>query len=190
MNNGACKLKSLKKVTFAIAVLTVSLLSLPQSQAQTTSNAAAVTMTFAVSSSMTVAATPGSIVFTPTDSKNATASASIAIVTSWNLAVGGGNVFTVAYFASIPAALTNGTLNIPASDVFASVNSGAAAACTLANVNVAAGNPGAICPQIFGGIGVAAQGTHSDSLLLSLTSPTAFAVASYAGTITISAQAT
>ena len=183
-------MKFLRKVTFAIAVLTVSLLSLPQSRAQTTSNAAAVAMTFAVAGSMTVTATPGSIVFTPTDSKNATASASIAIVTSWNLAVGGGNVFTVAYFASIPAALTNGTLNIPASDVFASVNGGAATACTLANVNVAAGNPGAICPQIFGGIGVAAQGTHSDSLLLSLTSPTAFAVANYAGTITISAQAT
>ena len=183
-------MQALRKVTFAIAVLTPSLLSVLQSQAQTTSNAAAVTMTFAVNSSLTVAATPSSIVFTPTDSKNATASAAIAIVTSWNLAVGGGNVFTVAYFASIPAALTNGTLNIPASSVFGSVNGGAAAACTLANVNVAAGNPGAICPQIFGGIGVAGQGTHSDSLLLSLTSPTAFAVASYAGTITISAQAT
>ena len=190
MNNGAHKLKSSKKVTLAIAVLTLGLLSVPQSQAQTTSNAAAVTMTFVVNGSMTVAATPSSIVFTPTDSKNATASAAIAIVTSWNLAVGGGNVFTVAYFASIPAALTNGTLNIPASDVFASVNGGVAGACTLANVNVAAGNPGAICPQIFGGIGIAAQGTHSDSLLLSLTSPTAFAVANYAGTITISAQAT
>ena len=62
----------------------------------------------------------------------------------------------------------------------------------MANVNVAAGNPGAICPQIFGGIGVTAQGTHSDNLLLSLSSPTAFGVSAggYAGTITISAQAT
>jgi hypothetical protein len=183
-------LKILKKVTFVIALLTLSLMSGPQSQAQTTSNAAAVTLTFAVNSSMTVAATPSSIVFTSTDSKNATASAAIAVVTSWNLAVGGGNVFTAAYFASIPAALTNGTLNIPASSVFGSVNGGAAGACTLANVNVAAANPGAICLQIFGGIGVAAQGTHSDSLLLLLTSPTAFAVASYSGIITISAQAT
>jgi hypothetical protein len=183
-------LKFFGKVTLVIGALTLNLMSAAESQAQTTSNAAAVAMTFAVASSLTVTATPGSIVFTPTDSKNATASASIAIVTSWNLAVGGGNVFTVAYFASIPAALTNGTLNIPASDVFASVNGGAAAACTLANVNVAAGNPGAICPQIFGGIGVSAQGSHSDSILLSLTSPTVFAVANYAGTITISAQAT
>jgi hypothetical protein len=99
-------------------------------------------------------------------------------------------VFTVAYFATIAAALTDGILNIPSSDVFASINGGTAAACTLANVNVAAGNPGAICPQIFGGIGVTAQGTHSDSILLSLTSPTDFPVTSYAGTITISAQAT
>jgi len=185
-------LKVLKATAFVIAVLTLSLLSVPKGQAQTTSNAAAVTMTFAVNSSLTVAATPGSIVFTATDPKNAAASAPISIVTSWSLAVGGGNVFTVAYFASIPAALTDGTHNIPASDVFASINGGAAAACTLANVNVAAGNPGAICPQIFGGIGVTAQGTHSDSLLLSLTSSTAFPASTtgYAGTITISAQAT
>jgi hypothetical protein len=183
-------LNSVRKVTSVIAALTLSLMSVAPSQAQTTSNAAAVSMTFAVVGSMTVAATPGSIVFTATDSKNATASAPIAVVTSWNLAVGGGNVFTAAYFASIPAALTNGTLNIPASDVFASVNGGAAAACTLANVNVTAATPGAICPQIFGGIGVTAQGSHSDSILLSLTSPTAFSVANYSGTITISAQAT
>lgn len=192
MQNGAYNLKAFKILTFVIAALALILLSATQSKAQTTSNAAAVSMTFAVNSSMTVTATPGSIAFTSTDSKHASASAPIAVVTSWNLAVGGGNLFTVAYFASITAALTDGTLNIPASDVFASINSGTAAACTQANVNVAAGNPGAICPQIFGGIGVTAQGTHSDNLLLSLTSPTAFAVSAggYAGTITISAQAT
>src|ERR1700737_5239730 len=92
---------------FAVAVLMLSLLSGPQLQAQATSNAAAVTMTFAVNSSMTVAATPGSIVFTPTDAKNATASAAIAIVTSWNLAVGGGKGFTGAYFQTFPAPLRN-----------------------------------------------------------------------------------
>jgi hypothetical protein len=185
-------LKTFKNLTFVVAALALILLSVPQSKAQTTSNAAAVSITFAVNSSLTVAASPGSIVFTSTDSKHATASAPITVVTSWSLATGGGNVFTVAYFASIAAALTDGTLNIPASDVFASINSGTAAACTQANVNVAAGNPGAICPQIFGGIGVTAQGTHSDNLLLSLTSPTAFAASNggYAGTITISAQAT
>ena len=174
------------------AVVAMSLVSPAQSHAQTTSNAAAVSMTFAVASSLTVTATPSSIVFTRTNSRNATASAPITVVTSWNLAVGGGNVFTVAYFGTIAAALTDGTLNIPSSDVFASINGGTAAACTLANVNVAAANPGAICPQIFGGIGVTAQGTHSDSLLLSLSSTTAFPASTggYAGTITISAQAT
>jgi hypothetical protein len=187
---GAYIVEFFKKASFVMAVLTISLLSVPQSQAQTTSNAAAVTLVFAVSSSLTVAASPSSIVFTETDSKHATASAPISVVTSWNLTVGGGNVFTVAYFATINAALTNGTLNIPASAVLASVNGGTAAACTLANVNVAAGNPGAICPQIFGGIGVAAQGTHSDSILLSLSSASDFPVANYAGILTISAQAT
>jgi hypothetical protein len=185
-------LKTLKKVGFVVAALALSLLSIPRSKAQTTSNAAAVPMTFAVNSSLTVAATPGSIVFTSTAPNTATASSAITVVTSWNLATGGGNVFTVAYFASISAALTNGIVNIPTSEVFASINGGSAAACTLANVNVAAANPGAICPQIFGGIGVAAQGTHSDTLLLSLTSATAFpaSASSYAGAITISAQAT
>jgi hypothetical protein len=184
-------LKSHRKLTLVIAAVgALSLMSAATSQAQTTSNAAAVSMTFAVASSLTVTATPSSIVFTRTNSKNATASAPITVVTSWNLAVGGGNVFTVAYFGSIAAALTDGTLNIPSSDVFASINGGTAAACTLANVNVAAANPGAICPQIFGGIGVTAQGSHSDSILLSLTSLTAFPVTSYAVMITISAQAT
>ena len=183
-------MKFYRKVTFVIGALMLSLMSVSQSHAQTTSNAAAVAMTFAVASSLTITATPGSIVFTRTNSRNATASAPIAVVTSWNLAVGGGNVYTVAYFATIAAALTDGTLNIPSSDVFASINGGTAGACTLANVNVAAANPGAICPQIFGGIGVTAQGSHSDSILLSLTSPTDFPVTSYAGTITISAQAT
>jgi hypothetical protein len=183
-------LKLFRRVILVIAIVTLRLTSAPESQAQTTSNAAAVSMTFAVASSLTVAATPASIVFTRTNSRNATASAPIAVVTSWNLAVGGGNVFTVAYFATIAAALTDGTLNIPSSDVFASINGGIAAACTLANVNVAAANPGAICPQIFGGIGVTAQGSHSDSILLSLASLTDFHVTSYAGTITISAQAT
>jgi hypothetical protein len=183
-------LKVFRKLTLVISALTLNLMSVGQCQAQTTSNAAAVAMTFAVASSLTVTATPASIVFTRTNSRSATASAPIAVVTSWNLAVGGGNVFTVAYFATIAAALTDGTLNIPSSDVFASINGGTAAACTLVNVNVAAANPGAICPQIFGGIGVTAQGSHSDSILLSLTSPTDFPVTSYAGTITISAQAT
>jgi hypothetical protein len=183
-------LKFSKNVSLIIGALALNLMPVPQSQAQTTSNAAAVAMTFAVASSLTVTATPGSIVFTLANPRNATASAPISVVTSWNLAVGGGNVFTVAYFGSITAALTDGTLNIPSSDVFASINGGAAAACTLANVNVAAGNPGAICPQIFGGIGVTAQGSHSDSILLSLISTANFPVTSYAGTITISAQAT
>jgi hypothetical protein len=187
---GAFTLKFLRKIALVIAALTLSLMSAVQSQAQTASNAAAVSLTFAVASSLTVTATPGSIVFTRTSLRNATASAAIAVVTSWNLTVGGGNVFTVAYFGTIAAAMTDGTLNIPSSDVFASINGGTAAACTLANVNVAAGNPGAICPQIYGGIGIASQGSHSDTILLSLTSPTDFPVTSYTGTITISAQAT
>jgi hypothetical protein len=183
-------MKFFKKSTLVFAALLLSLFSVPQSKAQTTSNTAAVTMSFAVESSLTVAASPSSIVFTPTDARHATASAPIAVTTSWNLAVGGGNVFTVAYFSTNTAALTDGTLNIPTSNVLASVNSGTAAACTRADVNVAAANPGGICPEIFAGIGVTAQGTHSDTILLSLSSGADIPAATYAGTITISAQAT
>jgi hypothetical protein len=183
-------MKFFKKATFVLTALLLSLFSAPQSKAQTSSNAAAVTMSFAVESSLTVAASPSSIVFNPTDLRHATASAPIAVTTSWNLAVGGGNIFTVAYFSTNTAALTNGTLNIPTSNVLASINSGTATACTRADVNVAAGNPGGICPEIFAGIGVSAQGTHSDSILLLLSSGTDFPVANYTGTITISAQAT
>ena len=183
-------MKFFKQATFVLTALLLSLFSAPQSKAQTSSNAAAVTMSFAVESSLTVAASPSSIVFSPTDARHATASAPIAVTTSWNLAVGGGNVFTVAYFSTNTAALTNGTLNIPTSNILASINGGTATACTRADVNVAAANPGGICPEIFAGIGVTAQGTHSDTILLSLSSGTDFPAASYAGTITISTQAT
>ena len=183
-------MKFFKKATVVFGALLLALISVPQSKAQTTSNAAAVALSFNVGSSLTVAASPSSIVFTSTDARHATAPGPITVTTSWNLLVGGGNVFTVAYFSSITGALTNGTLNIPASDVLASVNGDAAAACTRADVNVAAANPGAICPEIFAGIGVTSQGTSSNTILLSLSSGTDFPVANYMGTITISAQAT
>jgi hypothetical protein len=183
-------MKLFKKATFVVTALLLSLFSVPQSKAQTSSNAAAVTMSFVVESSLTVAASPSSIVFIPSDARHAVASEPIAVTTSWNLAVGGGNVFTVAYFSTNAAALTNGILNIPTSSVLASINSGTASACTRADVNVEAGNPGGICPEIFAGIGVPSQGTHSDNILLYLSSGTDFPVANYAGTITISAQAT
>jgi hypothetical protein len=86
--------------------------------------------------------------------------------------------------------LTDGTANIPASSVFASINGGAASACTLTNVNVAAAHAGSTCPTIYTANGIAAQGNHSDTLLLSLSSGTAFLATAYAGTITISASAT
>jgi hypothetical protein len=183
-------MKIFRKATLVFAALLLSLLSVPQSKAQTSSNAAAVTMSFAVVSSITITASPSNIVFNPTDGRHATASAPIAVTTSWNLAVGGGNVFTVAYFSTNTAAMTDGTLNIPTSKVFASINSGTATACTRVDVNVAAANPGGICPEIFAGIGVTAQGTHTDNILLSLSSAIDFPVANYAGTITLSAQAT
>lgn len=184
-------MKNLTKISFVIAAVALSFLSVSQSHAQTSSNAAAVTMTFPVNSSLTVAATPGSITFTSIDAKDATASGPISVVTTWNLTAGVHNVFTAAYFASATAALTDGTINIPTSDVFASIDSGTAAACTLTNVNVPASLTGATCPQVFQGTDVTAQGTSTDTVLLSLTSPTNFAAsAGYAGTITISAQAT
>src|SRR5580704_5683365 len=183
-------MKAFKKVTFLFAALTLSLFSAAQSQAQTYSNTAAVSMTFTVNSSLTVSASPSDIAFLATDSSHATANGPIDVITSWNFAVISKNVFTVAYFESPAAALTGGTYNIPASDVFASINGGTATACNRADVNVAAGTPGAICQEIFAGIGMAAQGAPEDQILLSLTSLTPFPVANYAGTITISAQAT
>ncbi len=173
--------------------LALMLAILPFSQftpAQTASNAAAVSLSFTVNGSLTVAATPGAITFTPTDASHATASGPISVTTSWNLQGSGSSIWTVAYFSSSTAALTDGTANIPASSVFASINGGAASACTLTNVNVAAAKSGATCPTIFTANGIAAQGTNTGSLLLSLSSPSQFLATTYNGVITISASAT
>ena len=175
MKDGVYNLKAFKILTFVIAVLALILLSAPQSKAQTTSNAAAVSMTFAVNSSMTVTATPGSIVFTSTDSRACHGFRSNRGGNQLEPCGGRrkrihGRLLRKHYRCfdgrhpeySQPAMCLHRSTAVPP------------LACTMANVNVAAGNPGAICPQIFGGIGVTAQGTHSDNLLLSLTSPTAF----------------
>ena len=181
-----------KQAIFVAAALLVSIPFVPQAKAQTASNQAAVTMTFNVNSSLTVAATPATLAFTQTDARDATAAGPISVVTSWNLTAGGVTVFTDAYFSSIPAALTDGTLNIPTSDIFASINGGTAAACTLTDANVPAALAGATCPQVFTAAAVAAVGTHTDTILFSLVSPTDFqaSTAGYAGTLTISAQTT
>jgi hypothetical protein len=184
-------LKTFQKVSFVIAALTLSFVSVPQSKAQTASNAAAVTVEFDLESTLTVAASPGDITFASTDARHATSSGPISVVTSWNLTAGGVNITTAAYFASAAAALSDGVLNIPASDVFASIGGGTATACTATNTNVPAATAGATCPAVFVGTDVEAQGTDTHTLRLSLTSPTDIpASAGYAGTITISAQTT
>lgn len=160
----------IKRYTVAILTLLLSFgPGLAEGQAtQLNGPPASVSLTMTISESITVSVTPTAITFTNAGT-TATASGPISVVTSWNVAAGRTAIDTVASLTSITAALTGPTV-IPASSVFASINNGTATACTLASINsvVGVGVSGALCPDVFHTTPSAGSGSHTDTILLSL----------------------
>jgi hypothetical protein len=156
-------------------------------------------LSLTIAESLTVAATPSSINFTGYNAVagTATASSPISVVTTGNLASGHAWLVTWGYLGSTTAALA-GPSNIPASDVFSSINGAAALACTY-NANSSAQYvsgvvSGATCPGVNGPIGgqqnpPAGAYTQTDTVALTLSGASALAPGTYTGTITFVAAA-
>ncbi len=165
--------------------------------AQITSNSASVSLTATMSESLTISATPSSVTFALTPGGTSTASAPIAITTTWNTSTVEGNLALDAYFSSATAALSYaGTpvVNIPSSAVYGQVVTGlptsytaftqtghvtaatASATLELFNVTLSAANR---------------AGTRSDNLGLeiNLSSLAQIPAATYTGTLVLQAQA-
>lgn len=119
---------------FAVIFMLGMLAMMPMEVAASSlsSNTASVALSMSVSETLSVGATPANISFTYTSAGGGTATASgpITVTTTWTLAPTRINIMTAAYFASASAALTNGTINIPVSEVYSSNNGGAVAPCT------------------------------------------------------------
>lgn len=180
----------MKRFVTLFMLLFVMRLAAPYAAAaQVTSNVATVGLSMTVGESITVSGTPVSITFNPAGN-GATASGPITVNTAYNFSQAR-RIWVVAYFTTATAALTNGTFNIPSSQVFGSVDGGTAAACNQTEANVA-GSPavaGAMCPDI-GTLNPAASGTGSlpsHSLALSLTGGP-FPAGNYTGVLSVVAQ--
>jgi hypothetical protein len=183
----------MRKIQSLILTLAIALafgMAAPRAiAAQITSNTATVALSMTVGESIAVSGLPASITLTPSGT-GATASGPLTINTSYNFSTLR-RLWVVAYFTSATAALSNGSFNIPASNVLGSVDGATAVACnqTETNVNGSGATPLAQCPDIAT-LNPAATGTGSlpsHQLLLSLQNGP-FPAGSYTGVIAIVAQ--
>jgi hypothetical protein len=152
------------------------------------SNQGSVALSLTVSESLTVSATPATITFSAPSGGASTASGPISVTTSWN-GTGRTSISTVVWFNTSGLALT-GPSAIAPSNVFASINSGTATACTQATPSpvTGIGLTGQFCPIVFTQNLPPQVGTHTDTILLSMSGLPALAAGTYTGTLNIEAQ--
>jgi hypothetical protein len=169
-----------------LAVLALALAVAPAAFAQLNSNQATVNLNAVLGESLTVTAGPGTVNFVLPASGVANGSAPVSITTAWVLDGSRTNVSCYAYFSSA-VALTDGTNNIPTSNVQGSVNGGA-----FGTFTGGAGPFGTESIQVFSvAIGAANRNSSSvDSLDLRInTAGLGLPASNYTGVLNIQAQA-
>jgi hypothetical protein len=182
------------KFLFAIIVIAI-LLGVPsQAAAQLNSNEATVTLSAELLESLTVSVLPGLVTFSLT-SRSATnpGNTSVAVTTSWTLALTRDTVKLYAYFSSSSVALAHSglsnTVDIPSSRVEVSVNGGANMPFNQ-TVAFAAANAGReLFSEALTVLNIASNRTDTIALNINLSS---FVLPAdmYTGTLRLRAQAT
>ena len=134
----------IKKIGRVAAVLFTMLCMVGVAQAQLSSNTASVEISMTVAENLTISASPANISFTysPSGGGTATASGPITVVTSALIGSEYSFINIYGWLGSSTAALSNGSQNVPSSDVYSQVNADAKGACTLTN-------HGAASPEIL-----------------------------------------
>jgi hypothetical protein len=188
---------ALQKLAISMSAA-VSLGALPHSGfAQITSNSASVALTATLPESLTISATPSSVSFTLHPSSTSTASAPIAITTTWNTSTVEGNLALDAYFASTTAALSYAgppVVNIPSSAVLGQVATGLPTSyTTFTQTGHVTSATASATLELFNVTLTSANrsGTRSDNLALeiNLASLPQIPAATYTGTLVLLAQA-
>jgi hypothetical protein len=173
----------MKKWLATLSAVVLVFAAVPANASNLQSPVTTVNLSFNVSESISVSATPGSISFDLTG----TASGPISVTTSWSVVGGQHNAWaTFIYFTSANA-LTNSGPSIPTSAFNTSVNGGAASPCTqtgsftdgsghaytnpVANSNNCSHITYQGGSQVFGAIPL--QGSQTDSVLPSITNSVA-----------------
>jgi hypothetical protein len=179
-------------VTFCLAI--VVLASMP-AVAQVTSNTQAISLTATLGESITVSATPTSVSFALVKGGTATASAAIAITTTWIVLPTRANLTLDGYFSTTTAALTDGNAtpdNIPTSEVLGQVTTGSPTSYTAFTQSAGLGTAGAGLTLFTVALTSSNRaGTRTDNLNLeiNLASQPQLPAGTYTGTLTLQAEA-
>lgn len=182
------------RISWAVMVGAAIALSAPFASAQAiNSSAQAITLNATLAETLTLNLSANTVSFNlSAGSATNAGSTGVAATTTWVLAPGRNNVNVYAYFASSTAALTDGTNNIPSSAFYIKDGANPAAALT----NTYAGFGGANAALLLGTTPITATNRSAnrvDNLTFNIDLSTAtlkqLPASSYAGTLTIQAQA-
>ena len=181
-----------QRFTNLLLIGTVSLLS-RSAWCQLNSSTATVTLNAVLGETLTVSASPTTASFTLTPGAAATASAPVAITTTWVLGSGRSTVELDAYFASATAALTDGSSDdIPSSHVFGLMTSGTPTSFTAFTQSASLGTASAglvLFTQTLTGSTMASTRTDNLQLKIDLTSQPTLPAGTYTGSLILQAQA-
>jgi hypothetical protein len=179
-----------KKSWIVLSAFFLAFVFVPASHAQLNSNNATVNLNAKLSESLTVAAGPATVNFTPLAPNGPTAGDNpVSITTTWALAKTRTSVKLYAYFGSVNALTDGAGDNIPVANVTGSVNGGAAAAFTGATPFGGATGM-TVFTQAIGGAGTFNSSHGPDTIAMTInTAGLALPAATYTGVLNVQAQA-
>ena len=172
---------------FALAVMAMCLCGVANAQ-QITSAQTQTQISMSVGESLSLSCTPASIALAYS-AGSATASGPVTCNYVWALANTRTQMYGYFWLGSATAALTNGTVNIPSSEIYASVGGGSVAPCTNSEGDATLTNitPGAECGSGPFGAGTINStdltGTGSITILLSAANLGVLPASTFTGTL-------
>lgn len=172
----------LRRIAVLLSALLLVLPGISFAQSGVASNTATVSLSANVAESLTVSATPASLTF----NLSGAASSPITITSTYNVNSSRINFAVAGYFSS-STALTNSGPTISTSQVFGSMDGGAAVACNgTADFGPVGQIPNA-CPRAAKSLSGVFSGTFTDTLTLSIPGLGSMTPGAYTGVINISA---
>lgn len=162
--------------------------------AQTNSNSSTVALTATLPESLTISASPASVSFTLVQGGAAFGSSPVSITTTWLVSPASSSVALFGWFTTPAAALTDGAStpdNIPSSEVYGQVSSGAPTSYTAFTQSNALGSAQGgleLFTQSLSSTNFAGTRTDSLNLEIDLTNQPELPSGVYNGTLNLQAQ--
>jgi hypothetical protein len=184
--------RSVKRVLRSCLFITALVSSSAIGFAQLNSTVSNVTLTATLAESLTVSATPTTVTFTLVAGGTANGSAPVAMTTTWVLSASRANVVLVGFFTTAASALTNGSVNIPSSEVYGTVATGTPTTATAFTQSGVVGTASAgltMFTQALTSSNRSSTRTDNLALQINLTAQPQLPASTYTGTLNLEAQA-